>query len=615
MKRKIFAEKNYDLKQCFINPAEFKLFCDREEGFTLRPDYKEQAIAAGEALMDKTYPALTATCYLLFVREGDRGKYEAKYFERRQDLTTLLTAEAYENEGRFIDKILDLVWMILDESSWVIPAHVNPNPADRTHSLPYSYEGGRNYMDLFAGATGALLSWVYYLCRNRFDGISPVINRRLLSALEDRVIHPFICHPDEQMWMGLAGGWMNNWCPWIVSNVLNVCALAFPDKEIWEKVVSYALVGLDRFTAIYEDDGACDEGPNYWGAACGALYNACLVLYDMTGGKINAFADPLLKNMGEFLPKAYICGGYYLNFSDAGPKVTPAGWGADWARFCDSKLMKEFWGCMAGDDGKMPSVDRGMPYRGFRLLGMQPLPADNFRVAEKVFLSSLGLSALRETDESDKGLYISLKGHHNAASHNHLDVGNFVLFCDGDPIFIDAGVGQYTARTFNKERYTIWSMRSEYHNLPTVNGVDQKPGKHFAATEVSYNEETGALSMSLAKAYPEETGIGSFVRYAGIEDGKAIVKDTLTSEKDGEVVFHLMCNTEPMNITENSFTIHGHTVNFDPTLTVTVDCPDLTWPETERLPKNWDCQKIYRINLTAKLIAGVEQTYILKAQK
>ena len=158
MGRKIFSEANYDIKSLILPIEEFKLFCDREQGFSLRPEFKDQAIEKAEALMDKKYGVLTACEYLLRFRIGDRAHYEGIYFERRTDLMIYLVAEAYEREGRFVDKIMDLVWMIMEESTWVIPAHLNPNPADMTHQLPYAYDGKRDYIDLFAGATGAAIS-------------------------------------------------------------------------------------------------------------------------------------------------------------------------------------------------------------------------------------------------------------------------------------------------------------------------------------------------------------------------------------------------------------------------------------------------------------------------
>ena len=83
-----------------------------------------------------------------------------------------------------------------------------------------------------------------------------------------------------------------------------------------------------------------------------------------------------------------------------------------------------------------------------------------------------------------RGFYLAAKGGHNAESHNHNDVGNFIVYADGRPVLIDAGVGTYTAKTFSPQRYEIWTMQSAYHNLPTINGFLQKDGRQFRAENV-----------------------------------------------------------------------------------------------------------------------------------
>ena len=179
MGRKIFAEKNLNVSECVIPYEDFKLFSDSEQGFSLNSEHRDAAIAEAEKLLEKEFPTLTATEFIRYRRTGNRAGYQNLYNPRRWALMQLTLAEAYEGEGRFIDKILDMVWMILEESTWVLPAHINPNPNDKTHSLPYSYDGARNYCDLYAGTTGAVMSFAWYVCRDKFDEISPVINKRI----------------------------------------------------------------------------------------------------------------------------------------------------------------------------------------------------------------------------------------------------------------------------------------------------------------------------------------------------------------------------------------------------------------------------------------------------
>jgi len=112
----------------------------------------------------------------------------------------------------------------------------------------------------------------------------------------------------------------------------------------------------------------------------------------------------------------------------------------------------------------------------------------------------------------DKITFAAIAGH-NGVSHNHNDVGSFVLYVDGLPVFIDVGVGTYNALTFSNKRYTIWNMQSQWHSIPTINGHMQKDGKSFAAQEVYYHKDKlGHFRMDLAKAYPVEAAVKSWKR-------------------------------------------------------------------------------------------------------
>lgn len=121
--------------------------------------------------------------------------------------------------------------------------------------------------------------------------------------------------------------------------------------------------------------------------------------------------------------------------------------------------------------------------------------------------------AARE-NASKEGLYLAAKGGHNAESHNHNDVGSCVLYLDGKPVLIDAGVGVYTRQTFSDERYQIWTMQSQYHNLPTINGQMQCPGAEYRAEDVRYSasDREADFSLELRAAYPAEAGISSYRR-------------------------------------------------------------------------------------------------------
>jgi hypothetical protein len=127
---------------------------------------------------------------------------------------------------------------------------------------------------------------------------------------------------------------------------------------------------------------------------------------------------------------------------------------------------------------------------------------------------------------SPRGLYFAAQGGHNAESHNHNDVGNFVVFAGGHPVLIDVGVETYTAKTFSNQRYDIWTMQSAWHNLPTINGVMQGAGRQFAARNAVFRatDEAAEFRLDLAGAYPKEAAVNSWVRSIRLDRGAGAIE-------------------------------------------------------------------------------------------
>jgi len=130
------------------------------------------------------------------------------------------------------------------------------------------------------------------------------------------------------------------------------------------------------------------------------------------------------------------------------------------------------------------------------------------------WLPGIQVMTARLSEGSAQGLYLAAQGGHNGQSHNHNDVGNFMVYADGMPAIIDVGVETYTAKTFSPQRYEIWTMQSAYHNCPTIDGVMQSAGREFAATEVSCRaaDRAAELRLNLAKAYPPEAHLAAWNR-------------------------------------------------------------------------------------------------------
>lgn len=466
-----------------------------------------------------------ASVFLDFVRDGNRTRYETVSFGRRSRLAELVLAEAIEGKGRFVDDILNGVWTISEESFWGVPAHVGAQK--RGPGLPDFTE---SVVDLFAAETAMLLAWTDYLVGGSLDRVSPLVRERIRLEIDRRILTPCL-ERDDFGWMGLRGQKVNNWNPWICSNWLAAALLIEKNPERIVRSVHKALRCLDAFLASYPPDGGCDEGPGYWDRAGGSLYDCLELLHGASQGRIDVFGKPLVGEIGRYIGRIHIAGPYAINFADAAAK---AGGSASliyrYGRSIGDEGMAGFGAWLA----KRQDLGKGAVGGSFGVLG-RVLPAlfslDELAKAEPkeplardAWFPELQVMAARSYEGSTKGLFLAAKGGHNDESHNHNDVGSFIVYADGEPVLIDVGVETYTAKTFSGRRYEIWTMQSAFHNLPTVNVVMQKNGRMFRARDVSFKADgaRAVFSLDIAPAYPPEARVESWRRRLVLERGKRV---------------------------------------------------------------------------------------------
>lgn len=604
MKRRLFAEKQYKITGHVVPFEDFRLFVDLPDGEKINPEHTQLAIERGEKWLTVDIPLLNASEYMMFAENGNRSVYEKKYFDRRSIMLDLALAEKLEGEGRFTKKLIDVVWHILEETTWVLPAHNQPMAGVNT-CLPYAFREEVDYIDLFAATTGSSLAMVYHLCKEVFDSVTVLINQRILYELERRIIKPYLddCAMWEHgLWSGIRGNVVNNWTPWIVSNVLSVCALTCSNLATRHIIIEKSMQYLDNYLVQCSEDGACEEGPGYWNVSGGALFNAGLVLYDMTNGYINIFKDPYMRKAGEFAVRAVISENQVINFADASAGAMPQPIVVyQWGQLCGSPEMQSYGAWKLGGKLTESRLNDYLCYRSLRFLTQERIPSTKYVPVKYFIFEKLGIAGSRQFTDLNKGLYLSLKGGSNAEGHNHNDVGSFIVFADGQPLFVDAGCGEYTKRTFSKERYTIWTMRSDYHNCATFNGVTQRDGLSYRARDYKYDEKTGAFSFELTDAYPEEAGLKCYKRGAVINGSRIEISDLVEFVGEGTVMFSLITLYPPGKLFDHSFVLCGKTICYDPILEYNIEALDKTWPETHNIPACWGVDTLYRITLTTKV--------------
>ena len=498
-------------------------------------------LAEAEKYINYSWPSVPATKSLLIERTGDRNQYQAISFEKRNVLGTLLLAEIYENKGRFIDPIINGVWSICEESFWGVPAHL-----PKTKDLSGLIDVSNPFVELFSAETATYLAWVDYYLGDKLDAVSPQIRKRIYYETNRRIFQPVMTKPHGWMASNANGRRPNNWNPWICSNWLNAALLIEKDEAKRTDMVYKILNVLDQFLNPYPQDGGCDEGPGYWGAAAASLYDNIAMLNLATNNSFDyVYDNEKIKNMGRFIYQAQIGEKYFLNFADADPQPGMAAnmiyrYGK---AIKDADMMK--FGAFYRDTENV-KMGKFQYFRSFFSLFMQ----DEYQKAEQglplpenVWWPDLQVMVARDKGGTSKGFFVAAKGGNNDESHNHNDIGNYVVYYDGLPVLIDVGRGTYTAKTFSNRRYDIWSNCSDYHNVPTINGVTQPPGAGFKASAVSYKQGKAFSEMKadISTSYPESAGVINWQRSVRLNRGKNVaISDVFSLSKADNITQHLM---------------------------------------------------------------------------
>ncbi|SEN49655.1 heparinase II/III family protein [Paenibacillus sp. OV219] len=487
---------------------------DRNQWDELPPNLREFWINKGVQELNHSWGALTATAYMEYSRTGNRNKYDDASWARRRALGSLVIAECIENQGRFMDDIVNGIWCICEETFWGIPGH--GYMMKRQDPLP---DVSDQVIELFSAETASLLAWTHYLLQTKLNEVSVMVCERIQLEVKNRILDPFLSRNDL-WWMGFNQERMlNNWTPWCNSNCLSVFLLLEDDPERREAAVIKAMRSLDHYIDRLHSDGGCEEGPKYWIYAGGTLFDCLELLYSASDGQISVFDEPKIAQIGRYIYKAYINDSYYVNFADSTPKVQiPAELAYRFGRRIGDDRLSQFGALELkkrreeATHFEFPAMFRVLPAL-FHYSEIEQYTGESPYIRD-AWLDGIQLMVAREQPDSSTGLYLAAKGGHNDESHNHNDIGQFIVYCNGSPMIIDPGVLTYTSKSFFSERYTIWAMQSAYHNVPIINGIGQMNGREYRATDVNYHvdDRAASLSMNIATAYPESAQMNSWIR-------------------------------------------------------------------------------------------------------
>ncbi|WP_433003013.1 heparinase II/III domain-containing protein [Kribbella sp. CA-294648] len=515
---------------------------DREAWAAVDREVLAGLLTKAEAERARPWPTPTLSQYARFWRDGERTPYEDGVREllHRTALNVIVAAATGAQE--WLDEAADGLLMLCEQTSWCWAAHESFATA-RGEVLPDPRDP---YVDLGAGESAAVLAWADLVLDSALDERVPGLRRRMRAEVRERVIDPFLRRRDWH-WLGLDGR-QHNWNPWIHSNVLITALTLVDDPDLQAEVVDLVLDGLGRYVAALPADGGCDEGYAYWWNGPARLAAALELVDWATAGALNSFDAPVLRELARFPHRMALGDGWYVNVAD-GPARPSADqpwhvlhrWGA---RIADPAVMAH----AAAHKRPLINHEAGL---GRALVGLfdqawtaaepadPPLPATTW-------LADVQVLVARQQAGSATGLTLAAKGGHNAENHNHNDVGSYLVAYDGTPVLIDLGQPTYARSTFNEDRYTIWTMQSQWHNTPTINGQGQLNGQRYTAREVAAHltDDTAELRLDIAAAYPPESNCDNWQRTARVDrkTGAVVVTDAWPTTTKA-VLRHVLAGT------------------------------------------------------------------------
>jgi hypothetical protein len=582
----------------------------------------KHVIKEAESELKFKFEPISASVALTYVRSGDRLEHANISFAKRAVLLKFILAESIENKGRFMEPIVNGLWSICEESFWGVPAHIsNTGLPDVDHPV----------VELFSAETAALMGLTDYFLGEKLDKINPLLRKRIYSETNKRIFEPMITKSGGYGWMSKTNP-VNNWNPWIMSNWIMSTLLLEKDKNRRASMIHKSMIGLDSYINSLGDEGGCDEGPSYWFAAGGSTYDCLEMLNFATKGLVNIYSEPLIKKIGAYIYKTHIGGKYFVDFSDADPQVV-----------ADGLLIYRFGNAIQDENllsmGQWAYHTYNYEQYSFKLnrenfykprfvqnlLTIKSLPAYNnvYHQPSDIWVSDVQVMNSRTKD----GLYLATHAGHNAESHNHNDVGDFIVYANNEPIVIDAGRGNYTARTFSSHRYELWFTRSDYHNLPIINGKVQLAGRKYQSSNVNYvnNEKESALFMNIAPAYDSAAGINSYNRKVALNkiNNQVIIKDTanfINTNNAVEQVFMTVCKVDTLTkgvIKLTTASEKKYQIIYNPKkVKLNISYPSMEGAEYSSFKSKWNNATITRITLMQNNI-GVKESwqYIISAQK
>jgi len=453
----------------------------------------KDAVSYANRRVNEPIKPMTLEVYSLYAKTGQRTKeYDRVRWDRHSRIATYTIAECIENQGRFIRPLEDAIVEICAEPTWILNFHDTGNLDD--------WHGRRTFIDLgssiFAGEMAQMLVLVG-------DKLRPEIRELVKDTCRQRILEPYkkaVESGSGQWWIASDMNWNSVCHNGVVQTALGV----LDDREERAFYVASAEKFIRNYLRGFGPDGYCNEGMGYWTYGFTHFTQLSELVLQATGGKVNFFDLPGAKSAAMYPTNLEITRGVFPSYADCALDARPpARLSSFLARHYRVPLTRGDVSDLTAREGLVATL----MYSFLRPELAEPMSRDAQAAPLRSFFDHGGVLVSRPAAGSNCRMAVSFKGGHNAESHNHNDLGTFVVALGNELLILDPGGEIYTSRTFSKERYKSNLLNSFGHPVPVIAGKLQRQGKEAAAriirTDFTDARDIFALDITSAYDVPE----------------------------------------------------------------------------------------------------------------
>jgi hypothetical protein len=459
-------------------------------------------IAEAEKLQKEAIPEPSEEDYMRFYEtkmktfnEVNRD-YENKFNQRRNRLFRLVLAECFENKGRFIRDIEEIILVICMEPNWTIPWDDGDAKKFKGESKAIDHQIARTAWDL-----ATVHYWLHKkLSGNTRDLINDSIRARVFSVFEEAVV------TDNYGLIGWANdaGHVNAMCHAAV--VGSALALIDP-ADLRAKYIASAEINVEKFLQIFTRDGYFPDGAWAWNEGYGSFLLLAETLYQATGSRIDMFKRPNIKETALYGPRMEITPGVYESFGNRWRGDRPV-------LFPTAFVSKRFQMGLTEIENRAPFFGIGPGH--LYMVGIYCFP--NSATEQKGLVSGTeippletfrsefplnGVMILRTGKKEQDQIGVQLKGGNNDERSNHSDVGTYVVAVNGGTPLCDIGARYNRYGLVIKDIMESNLVNSFGHPVPRINEHLQKNGKGTITPLLlrEYTDEIDTLKFDFQYVY------------------------------------------------------------------------------------------------------------------